>query len=268
MHMNSIREIKAVMQAVSTYKLFAANSERALSDIANRPQVSRETENYLARIDNISSAEELVSDTRVFNYVMRAYGLEEMSYAKAMVRRVLEGGIDDDKALANQLTDSRFKQLATDFNFARYGETTTTFERTRTGVVDKYYQQTMEIDAGERSDGARLAMYFKRKAGEVENTYSILADPALLKVVQTVFQLPAEMSYLDIEKQAEMINKRLDIEDLSDPEKIDKLISRFLPLWDISGEEVVSVPPLVTLFSNTNTLSVDLLTSIQNMKKF
>ncbi|WP_083649513.1 DUF1217 domain-containing protein [Salaquimonas pukyongi] len=255
------------MQALTVYKLFAADSERTLADISRRPQVSREVEYYRQTIDGIDSAEALVSDRRVLDFVMRAYGLEELSYAKALVRKVLEEGIDDPEALANQMTDPRFKELAADFNFARYGETTTTFERTRSGVIDKYLVQTMEIDAGNQNDGARLAMYFERKAEDITTAYDILADPALLQVVQTVFQLPAEMSFRPIEDQAEMIDQRLDITELSDPQKVDELIDRFLPLWDLSNAPPVTIPPLISGAGGITGFSVDLLASLQNFKK-
>ena len=74
------------MQALTVYRLFFSNSERTLTDISERPQVSREVEYYQQRIEEIDSAEELVSDTRVMNFIMRAYGMEELSYAKALVR--------------------------------------------------------------------------------------------------------------------------------------------------------------------------------------
>ena len=161
-----------------------------------------------------------------------------------------------------------FRELATDFNFARYGDITTTFERTRSGVIDKYLVQTMEIDAGNQNDGARLAMYFQRKAEGIDGAYDILADPALLQVVQTIFQLPAEMSYQSIEAQADMITRRLDIEDLSDPAKVDELIERFLPMWDLANEQSVAVPPLISGTGTITSFSVDLLASLQNFKKF
>lgn len=256
------------MQALTVYRLFAADAERTLADISRRPQVSREVEYYHEKIADIDSAEELVSDTRIMNFIMRAYGMEELSYAKALVRKVLEEGIDDTDALANRMTDTRFRELATDFNFARYGDITTTFERTRSGVIDKYLVQTMEIDAGNQNDGARLAMYFQRKAEGIDGAYDILADPALLQVVQTIFQLPAEMSYQSIETQADMITRRLDIEDLSDPAKVDELIERFLPMWDLANEQSVAVPPLISGTGTITSFSVDLLASLQNFKKF
>ena len=104
-----------------------------------------------------------------------------MAYAKAFMRKVLEEGVDDPDSFANKLTDKRYRNLPSRFNFKRYGETTTAFDRTQQGTVDKYDRQTLEEQAGAKDDGVRLALYFARKAPDVESVSGLLADPALLK---------------------------------------------------------------------------------------
>ena len=47
--------------------------------------------------------------------------------------------------------------------------------------------------------GVRLALYFQRKASGITSAYSILADPALLKVAQVALGLPAATSAASIE---------------------------------------------------------------------
>lgn len=255
------------MDALTTYKLFAANSERTINRLSSTPPIAREVEYYKENIGNVTSAEDLVSDQRLLNFALKAYGLEEMSYARAFMQKILEGGVDDREALANQLTDPRYREFAEDFNFVQFGTATTSFDRTQSGVVDKFFQQSLEQEAGNQNTGARLAIYFERKSSEVENAFSILGDPALLQVVQTSFGFSPQMSFLTIDRQAEMINERLDIEDLNDPEFMNDLITRFLALWDINNPSVVSVPPLIAApFGSQQTLSLDVLTSIQNIR--
>ncbi|MEM7069156.1 MAG: DUF1217 domain-containing protein [Pseudomonadota bacterium] len=256
------------MDALTTYRLFAANSERTLQRISSDPIVSRETEYYKENIGKIESAEELIEDTRLLNYALKAYGLEEMSYAKALLRKLLEGGTDERDALANQLTDPRYKEFVEDFNFARYGAATTSFDRTQTGVVDRFYQLEMESEAGNDNVGARLAIYFERKASGISSALEILGDRALLQVAQTALGLPQQMSFASIERQEEFIKERLDIEDLSDPDFVKEFTSRFLALWDLQNPNNVSVPPLLStpFGSQQQGLSLDLLASLQNVK--
>ena len=74
-----------------------------------------------------------------------------MTYAKAFMRKVLNEGVDSSDAFANQLADSRYRDFADTFNFKRYGETTTIFDRTRQGTVDKYVRQMLE-EIGRRAE--------------------------------------------------------------------------------------------------------------------
>lgn len=255
------------MTAAVTYRFYTSNYERVSEAVANKPQVARETEYYLTKIEEVKSIDDLVADSRLFNYMMKAYGLEDMSYAKAFVRKVLEGGVDETDSFANQLTDPRYRELASDFNFARYGEITTTFERTRGGVVDRYQRQSIEEQAGNDNTGARLALYFERRVGEIETPYDILGDVALLQVVRTNLGLPAQISLLDIDKQAQLISARLDIEDLSDPDFVADFLNDFVVRWDAENPEQVSAPTITPLRSSgIQSFSVDLLTSLQGLK--
>lgn len=255
------------MDALTTYKIVAANKDRSIERLSAAPQVAREVEYFKENIGSVKSAKELVADTRLLKFALQAYGLEEMSYASALIRKLLEGGVESEDALANQLTDPRYKEFVEDFNFSAFGPATTSFDKAQTGVVDKFFQQSLEVEAGAQNTGARLAIYFERKTESIENPFSILGDPALLKFVQTAYSLPAQMSFLDIDRQAELINERLDIEDLQKPEFVKTLTTRFLALWDIENPNSVSVPPLIAQPTGTQaTLSLDVLSSIQNIR--
>jgi hypothetical protein len=108
-----------------------------------------------------------------------------MSYAKAFMRKVLTEGTDDESAFANQLADTKYRDFAEAFNFARHGETATIFSSAQQGTVDKYHRLTLEEEAGADNTGVRLALYFERNAPELTSAYGILADNALADVVRT-----------------------------------------------------------------------------------
>jgi len=256
------------MSALTTYSLFASDPAAARERISQKPNIAREVEYYKENIANVKTIDDLIDDRQIFATVMRAYGLEDMTYAKGFMKKVLEGGTDDPEAMANQLTDTRYKKLVEDFNFVRYGEATTAFDRAQSGVIDNLYSQRIEADAGLQNGGARLAIYFQRKTEDLENTYSLLGDAALLKFVQTTFSLPESMSSLSIEKQAAMIEEKLDISDLKDPEFLDNLVNQFLSLWDISNPETINVPPLIAPPSGQLGISESMLSSILSVKFF
>ena len=138
--------------------------------------MARETAYYLDNIKNVKSIDDFLADDRVFAYAMKAFGLQDMTYAKAFMRKVLTEGIADSDSFANKLADKRYREFADTFNFAEFGTTTTIFDVTRQGTVDRYVRQTLEEDAGGKDEGVRLALYFERKAADLTSPFSILAD--------------------------------------------------------------------------------------------
>jgi len=258
-----------VLTALANYRLITENMNRTLETTAAKPDVARQTEYYLSNIGKVDSIDDLLGDYQLFSYAMKAHGLEEMTYAKAFMRKVLEGGIDNDDSFANSLADQRYRNFAETFNFARYDTATTTFGRTQQGTVDKFLRQTVEEDAGAQNEGVRLALYFERKAPDIENVYELLADPALLKVTQTLFGLSASTGALDIDRQADMIASRLDIEDLKDPKKLEELLTRFTAQWEMQNGSSFSAQSAATILIGGNQqfgISSDLLASIQNLR--
>ncbi len=250
-----------------SYNLISRDLGRAIEQKANQSLVSREIEYYMANISNVKTIDEFVDDTRLFNFAMRAHGLSDMAYAKAFMVKVLEEGIDEPGSFANGLTDPRFREFAETFNFVRYNDATTAFDRTQQGTVDRYTRQALEEDAGAENPGVRLALYFERKASEVTSAFDILGDRALLEVVQTVFSLPTSMSVQSIDKQAEMIASRLDLEDLKDPAKVGELLERFTALWDVNNPQQAPSTPTVAIGQPLQFgLSSNLLASLQNLR--
>ena len=226
------------MQTTSaTYSLISANLQRTLTQTSNQPQVKREAAYYLSKIGSIKSIDAFMKDDRVYQFAMKAFGLDEMIYAKAFMKKVLTEGVDSSTSFANKLSDGQFKTFATAFNFARYGGTATAFSRTQQGTVDRYVRETLETGTGQTNEGARLALYFERTAPGVTNTLSLLADRALLKVTQVALGLPESTSMLSLDKQVELIKKKLDVADFADPAKLKKFIGRFTALWDLANPQ-------------------------------
>ncbi len=249
----------------TNYLLVATDLPRSIERISEQPVVSRETEYYLENIGDVKSVDEFIADSRLYNYALKAHGLEEMSYAKAFIRKALDEGIDDDNSFANQLTDTRYADFVETFNFARNGETATVFNKAQQGTVDKYMRQTLEEDAGSDDEGVRLALYFERMAASVTEPYGILADSALSVVVRTALGLPQEFAYSDIDKQAAVLSERLDFADFSDPDKMMTFLQRFTSLWDIENS-TSAAPNLLLNQSGSGDISSDLLLAINSLK--
>ena len=256
-----------VLTSIASYRLITNDVGRSLQMTARRPDVARETSYYLANIGKVKTVEEFIGDHRLFDYAMRAFGLADLIYAKAFIKKVLTEGIDNPNSIANKLTDPRFREFVATFNFARYGELATSLERAQQGVVDKYVRQVLEEGAGQQNEGVRLALYFQRKAPELSNAYQILADRALSEVVRTALGLPPLTAAIDVDRQAQMIEQRINFDDFKNPAKLESFITRFLSLWELANPSTYSNPANLLIGRPIEAgFAPELLASFQNLR--
>jgi Protein of unknown function (DUF1217) len=196
---------------------------------------------------------------------MKAFGLSDMAYAKALIRKVLAGGVSDPKSLANTLNDPRYKALAATFNFALNGPDTTSLQALKKTTVSRYVEQTLESSAGQQNQGTQMALYFQRMAPNITSAYAMLGDRTLLRVVQTALGLPPSMSLENVDTQARMITSQLKIADLHNPVKLRKFVERFTAAYDSQNPMAAPAPPSSALLVNAPGIGSDLLLSLAKL---
>jgi hypothetical protein len=259
-----------VINTYVSYQLITKDIDKSLERVEKQPMVERETKYYLENISKIKNAKDFVADSRLFNYAMKAHGLEDMAYAKAFMLKALEGGIQERDSFANKLTDTKYRDFVDTFNFEAFGDTATIFTKAQQGTVDRYLRQTLEQDAGNQNEGVRLALYFERKASSVTNAYEILADPALTKVVYTALGLPSTFSSADIDRQAALIESRIDFADFKDSKGLGDFLKRFTTLWEIDNPSSNTASLVTMLYTQPAEygISTDVLLTIQKMRSY
>lgn len=209
---------------------------------------------YKANINQATTVDKFLADPKLTNFALQAYGLNNPPPSNDVLRKVLESNLSDPKSYANSLGDSRYVNFALAFNFGSDGNLVRQpagQPMTREGAIGisaAFDRQTLEDNAGQSSPGVQLALYFQRKAPSITNPYDILADKALLKVVQTALNIPASASKQNIDIQAATITQKLNISDLQDPKKLNAFISRFAILYDLQNPSSNSTSPILALF--------------------
>lgn len=353
-----------------SYQAVTRNITQSLARTAAKPDVAASAAYFEKNIGKVKTLDDFMKDDRLYRYAVDAFGLGEMAYAKAFMRKVFEGGVSSSNSFANKLSDKRYRELAATFDFTAeqtetiYFETniakvktvtaftsesasrmfdyaieafglesvadtpeekaaitealhigtksplrfddpaidtafrsflkafdfagkglkTTSDAATMQQVVDrhngvvradqakvtveKYTRQKLELDAGASNESVRLALYFQRKGPDITDAYQVMADPALLKVVQTALGLPTEIGAIDIDKQAEIYNSRIDFEDFKDPVKLQSFITRFTALADAQNGSSAAASAVSILVGPPTAagVSMDVLFSIQNLR--
>ncbi|MCA1373651.1 MULTISPECIES: DUF1217 domain-containing protein [unclassified Bradyrhizobium] len=259
-----------MLSTIADYTRLTKDMGKSLTQVAKQPDVSRDTDYFLGHIGKVKTIDDFLKDYRLYSYAMKAYGLSDMTYAKAFMRKVLTEGVTSKDAFANKLTDTRYRQFATAFNFAALGDKATQTAAATTGTATQYVTQTMEEKAGDQNEGLRLALYFTRKASTITTAYQILADKALTQVVQTALGLPSTISAANIDAQAKMIADKVKLTDFQDPAKVTKFVQRFAAMWDATQarNDSSTNPALVLIAGAATSVSMDtnVLTTLQNIK--
>jgi hypothetical protein len=230
--------------------------------------VKAESEAYESSVAKLTSIDDLMADKRVLNFALSAFGLNPGTEDPAFIRSLLEGGIRDPDSLANTLGDKRYKAFVSAFNFEQYGEDATTYQPSQQPVVDKYMRQTLEEDAGQTNDGVRLALYFQRNASKLTDWYQVLADKALSQVARTALGVPESFASADIDQQVKFFESKFDIADFSDPEKLDKFMTRFTTMYELQNPTSTAATSVSVLFAQPTTIGVstDLLMAMQQLR--
>ncbi len=261
------------MSTFTDYMTIASNLTRYQTMTASDPTVAQATNYFQANIGSITTPAQLVNNTRIFNYVMNAFGLGSMTYAKSLIQKVLEQGTTSSTALANTLNNPTILALAQAFDFQLYGADTTKTLAATTDVVKRYVMQTLETSQGQQNPGVQLALYFQHNASTITNGYSILADKNLLTVVQTTLGISPYSSTENIDLQAKQLDKLLNYSDFRNPTKLQNFLERFAAQHDFNNPTAStgSASSSLTMLFNASSssaagISVNLLMSMQNLK--
>lgn len=261
------------MTTLSTYLQIANNQSKWQAMTAKSPDVATQTKYFEDHIGEVTSIDEFMKDARLFNYAMTAFGIGDMSYAKGLMRKVLEGGVTDSSSLANRINNANIKAFTEAFDFADNGAETTSSSTLVDNVVSRYTEQALETSQGEQNPGVQLALYFQQRAPSLTSVYGILADSKILTVVQTALGISSSTSSQSVDTQYRLLSSKVKLDDFKDPKKLQQFIARFAAQYDYNngGDANSQSSLLSTLFDTSSSgssfgLDSSLLLSVQGKK--
>ena len=120
-----------------SYNLVNRDLKSSLERVASSTQVAREEQYYKDNIGKVTTVEEFLDDYRLYSYAMKAHGLEDMTYAKAFMKKVLESDLTDTNSFASRLSDQRYRDFAGSFRFSSDTAITQTTGQIE-DVIDSY----------------------------------------------------------------------------------------------------------------------------------
>jgi len=247
----------------STYLSIAKNLARYQKMVANEPAVKTATDYYAANIGKVKSISDLVGNYRLLSYALTAYDLGDQVNNKALVTKVLQGGVTSPHALANTLGNPNWAKFAKAFDFVGQGASSISTSSAVSTTETNYDEAKLESQEGKSDVGVQLALYFQRVAPTITSPYSVLGDENLLEAFQTIFGVTLNTNG-SIDANAAIVSKLMPTSDLTDPTKLKRLTERFTAqytvLYSTGGKDASS--PLTVTSGGTKTTDLVASTSI------
>jgi hypothetical protein len=272
-------KIDAPLQAHSSFtatmisKEYIVNKARFLEGAeltTTKEAASKAASYYQENIQGVETLDDLLSDRGIIDVVIGAYGLDE-TVTDDFLKQIFNSDLSDPKSFVNQQSSKKWAELVASFNFDSEGNLTretlgTIQQRGETlETVNLYMRQTLEENEGESSEAVRLALYFERTAPTITDAYEIIADEALTEVFRTIFGYTEDFANMDVDAQAKVINAQLELSDLQDPKKLQRLIERYTAMYDTENA-TYDTTAVSILSGSSGTISADLLFSIAQLK--
>ncbi|MCL6706141.1 DUF1217 domain-containing protein [Pseudomonas sp. R2.Fl] len=237
---------------------------------AAREAADTEAEYYQEQIYGVRSVKELLGDRRLMDVILVANGFDPAEVEDEFLQQIFASDPADERSFVNEQADGRWAELVAFFNFDVEGnltrDTVGTIQQRGAAMetINKYVRQTLEENQGADNEAVRLALYFERMIGGVTDAYEIISDDALAEVFRITFGFTEDFSNMDVDAQAKIIDKNLDLSEMQDPKKVERFLQRFTAMWDMENG---ATDPILNIFSGGyEGVSADLLMSIASLK--
>lgn len=207
------------------------------------PVIANDAEYFRANIGAVTSAEALVEDRRLLSVALRAFGLGDDIGNTFFVRKILEDGVSRPDALANRLSDSRYKAMSEAFGFGDLPVARTQLSYFADEIIDRFHQVEFETAVGAQDNDMRLALNARRELATLAEDgggadtlwFRVMGNPPLRQVFEKALGLPSSFGALDIDKQLDVFRRKsgdqvgaAEIAGFRDGDRLDALIRRFL----------------------------------------
>ncbi len=189
-----------------SYDLIARDMSKSLNRVASEGLTKRETDYFNTNISKVTTVDGFMGDYRLYSYAMKAYGLDDMTYAKAFMKKVLDSDLTDPQSFVNRLSDQKYRDFAHAFQF---GKATATVQTTaqKDSTVQAYKDQLAAEEAAVSTDTA----YYKKAIGSVKTVDGFMGDSKL-------YTYAMKASGLDPDTYSRDFIKKVLTSDLNDPQ--------------------------------------------------
>ncbi|HWT57051.1 MAG TPA: DUF1217 domain-containing protein [Rhizobium sp.] len=194
-----------MITASLAYTILSKDMTSSLNKVASQATVKKDAEYYADHINKVTSVDDFLGDYKLYSYAMKAYGLEDMTYAKAFMKKVLESDLTDPNSYANKLSDTRYREFASAFNFNAPEKDVQT-DAQEDDLIGLYKQSFIDADKATTAEST----YYSNNIDSVTSVDDLVNNTRLRTYVLKTFNIDPTYASKDFLRQVLT-------SDLSDP---------------------------------------------------
>ncbi|MCK1553264.1 DUF1217 domain-containing protein [Bradyrhizobium sp. 177] len=166
-----------------SYSYITRNLKQSLTRVEQQQDLAREAAYYKAHIGKVKSVDDFMKDYRLYRYATKAYGLEDMAYAKAFMKKVLESDLSDANSFINKLVDKRYREFAAAFSFNGSATSVAQSENQTDEMIGLYTAtRKSQVDAL-----AGDSNYYSAEIGNISSADQLLNNDRLRNYVYSAY---------------------------------------------------------------------------------
>lgn len=201
--------------------------ERQQATFETSSDIRRSVDGMREKLSEPFALDDLMGDRQLLAPVLQSFGLETELDKGAFVRRIISDGPDDDRGFARRLNNPDFIELARVFQEDSDGLIRlSSFEIEQ--IVQNFEDKAFQSAVGEQEPDLRLALNFEDEIGDLAAStasdrsfwFRVIGNAPLMEVFSSAFILPSGFENLDVDKQADYLQRRAEQRLGSNPREI------------------------------------------------
>jgi flagellar basal-body rod protein FlgG len=105
------------MSSNQGYQVLSANLPQSINNFVKESGVNNDIATFEKGVASTKTVTDFVNNPNLVNFVLTAFGLDSVENEQGLIKQVLTQDPNNPSSLVNQLSDPRFKQLATALDF-------------------------------------------------------------------------------------------------------------------------------------------------------
>jgi hypothetical protein len=227
------------------------NQTQDVAMTATQPTVQTALTAFTRAVNSATSMSQLLANPAFMNVLLTANGMSDQIGYTALATQALTSNVSDSNSLVNQLTDTRWKTLAGDYDFSSTGLASFQNPATIASIANLYATATWENSQDTVTPGLSNALAFKAQASTITSVDQILGNPMMRTVVTTALGIPEQIAFQDLNAQEQAISTRLgNVSQFQSPTFVTSFIQKYLianAAATSSSASSSSTPDLTTL---------------------